>query len=126
MPSSKKSAQVSSSTGPLILIAIGIVLILIVLILMLFNAENNGGQAANALPTATLASDIPYPEISRISLEDARAAFDNKSAIFLDVRSADSYQQQHIPGSLSVPLDQLETQIPSQLDPNAVIIPYCT
>lgn len=123
MPNSKKGAQLTNSTGPLILIAVGIVLILIVLILALFNAQTNGPQSTGLQPT--IASDIPYPEIARISLDDARGAFDNQTALFIDVRSAESYDQKHIPGSVNYPLDQLESQVP-QLDPNVLLIPYCT
>lgn len=123
MPNSKKRARPASSTGPLILIAAGTVLILIVLILSLINSQANGPQANALQPTA--AEDIPYPEISRISLKDSLAAYDAKTAIFLDVRSADSYEQLRIPGAINIPLEQIETTIPD-LDRSAWIIPYCT
>lgn len=123
MPNSKKGAQLTNSTGPLILIAIGIVLILVVLILALFNAQTNGAKAIDLQPT--VASDIPYPKIARITLDDARSAYDNKSALFIDVRSTDSFDQKHIPGAVNLPLDQLESQVP-KLDPNVLLIPYCT
>jgi 3-mercaptopyruvate sulfurtransferase SseA len=64
-------------------------------------------------------------EVTRLSLEDSKAAFDQKTAIFLDVRDAESYQSSHIPGALSIPLNELPNRL-GELDPNAWIITYCT
>ena len=74
---------------------------------------------------ATVTAEVPYPEISRVSLSDAYSAYENKAAIFIDVRSLENYSQSHISGAVSLPLDQIEAQIPS-LDFQAWIIPYCT
>lgn len=122
MPKSQKRAQPASSTGPLILIAVGAVLILIVLILTLINSQA-GGTQANVQPTAI--SDIPYPEIDRVSLADALTAFNANTAIFVDVRSADSFNLARIPGAVNIPLEQIESAIP-ELERDAWIIPYCT
>lgn len=122
MPKSQKRAQPASSTGPLILIAVGAVLILIVLILTLMNSQA-GGTQANVQPTAI--SDIPYPEIDRVSLADALTAFNANTAIFVDVRSADSFNLVRIPGAVNIPLEQIESAIP-ELERDAWIIPYCT
>jgi hypothetical protein len=122
MPKSQKRAQPASSTGPLILIAVGAVLILIVLILTLINSQA-GGTQANVQPTAI--SDIPYPEIDRVSLADALTAFNANTAIFVDVRSADSFNLVRIPGAVNIPLEQIESAIP-ELERDAWIIPYCT
>lgn len=122
MPKLQKQGQPASSTGPLILIAVGVVLILFVLILTLMNSQA-GGTQANVQPTA--ASDIPYPEIDRVSLADALSAFTANTAIFVDVRSADSFTQSRIPGAVNIPLEQIEATIP-ELERDAWIIPYCT
>ncbi len=47
-----------------------------------------------------------YPEIERVSLEQAKAALDAGSAVFIDVRSSASYAVSHIPGALSFPLSR--------------------
>lgn len=122
MPKSQTRVQTVSSTGPLILIAVGVVLILIVLILTLMNAQA-GGKQATVQPTA--ASDIPYPEINRVSLADALSALNANTAIFVDVRSADSFNQSRILGAINIPLEQIELAIPD-LERDAWIIPYCT
>jgi 3-mercaptopyruvate sulfurtransferase SseA len=74
------------------------------------------------IPAVTPAS---ADEVPRISLEEARTAFDAEEAIFLDVRSPESYAQVHVTGAINIPLDQLEVRI-GELDPNAWIITYCT
>jgi hypothetical protein len=64
-------------------------------------------------------------EVQRITLEESKAAFDNNSAVFLDVRSAAAYEASHIPGAVSIPLQFLEPRI-AELDPGQWIITYCT
>jgi len=64
-------------------------------------------------------------EIQRVTLEESKAAFDSGEAIFVDVRTASTYQVGHIPGALSIPLAELPTRI-GELDPNQWIITYCT
>jgi 3-mercaptopyruvate sulfurtransferase SseA len=77
-------------------------------------------QAVPASPNA----EAPQ-EVQRVTLEESKAAFDNNSAVFLDVRSANAYAVSHIPGALSIPLDELEARI-VELDPEQWIITYCT
>ena len=66
-------------------------------------------------------------EVPRASLEEAKAALDNGTAIFVDVRSADAYEASHVAGALSIPLAEVEAN-PSglALDQEQWIITYCT
>ena len=84
----------------------------------------SGTPAPANTQTASEAS-IPYPEINRVSLLDAKKAFDDQSALFLDVRSESSYETSHIQGAKNIPADKLEMSL-DQLDPNQWIITYCT
>jgi 3-mercaptopyruvate sulfurtransferase SseA len=68
---------------------------------------------------------IPESEVPRTSLEEAKAAYDNGTAIFVDVRAVSSYEEGHIPGALSIPLTEIERRM-GELDPEQWIIPYCT
>jgi hypothetical protein len=63
--------------------------------------------------------------VQRTSLEDAKAAFDEKKAVFLDVRSAESYARNHIPGAISIPETQIMERL-KELDPAQWIIAYCS
>lgn len=64
-----------------------------------------------------------YPGIPRVSVADAKAAYDIGSAVFLDVRDGSEYALGHIPGAISIPLAELPSRM-NELDPSAWIIPY--
>jgi hypothetical protein len=70
-------------------------------------------------------SEIPYPEIERVALTEAKAAYDQREAVFVDVRGEQYYQQNHITGALSLPEEQLPDRL-GELDTQAWIITYCT
>ena len=75
------------------------------------------------------AGSIPQTEagVPRISVEDAKAAFDSGQATIVDVRSADSYSVGHATGAISIPLDNFENNIGSlSLEKDQWIITYCT
>lgn len=74
-------------------------------------------------PQATLR--IPYPEVTRIPLADAKAAYDSKSAVFLDVRGEPYYTETHIPGAISMTDAEVLSRL-NELDPKQWIITYCT
>lgn len=114
MPPRRKKKNTFS---PLYLIIAGAVLVLGTLIWVALSGRSTG--------TSTVNSNLPYPEIARVSLADAKAAFDQNSAIFLDVRAKDSFDARHIRGATSIPLDQLSSRM-NELDKNAWIITYCT
>ena len=80
-------------------------------------------------PTPTLSSQAPLTEaeVPRVSLEDGIAAIQSGDAVVLDVRSPQAYQASHIPGALSVPLGEIETNPTGlNLDKDKWIITYCT
>jgi rhodanese-related sulfurtransferase len=58
-------------------------------------------------------------------LEDAKKALDAKSAVFVDVRSPESYSAGHITGAINIPLAELESRA-GELNPADWIITYCT
>jgi 3-mercaptopyruvate sulfurtransferase SseA len=109
--------------GSIAIIAAGAILIL--------SAVPGGSPTANA-PIASAPQAVApaptedvLPNILRVSLGNAKAAYDLKQATFVDVRDADSYANAHIAGALSIPLADLESRL-KELDPNAWIITYCT
>jgi hypothetical protein len=73
-------------------------------------------------PTPTIienAGDVP-----RISLDEAKAHFDNGTAIFVDARSKGDYDIEHIDGAVlsTLPASKLGNTIPK----DQLIITYCT
>jgi 3-mercaptopyruvate sulfurtransferase SseA len=95
-------------------ILIGGGLLLIVAAVLLINRNNS-----------VASEGIPYPEIARVSIQDAKTALESGEAVMLDVRSADAYRGRRIAGAVNIPLAELGTRI-GELDPNQWIIPYCT
>jgi rhodanese-related sulfurtransferase len=72
---------------------------------------------------------LPQTEaaVPRVSVEDAKAAFDSGEAIIVDVRSTEAYAEGHVAGALSIQLGEFETDIANvKLDRNQWIITYCT
>ena len=79
--------------------------------------------------TSTITSAVPQTEadVPRVSVEDAVAAIHSGEAVVVDVRSAQAYQDSHIPGALSIPLAEIETNPTGvNLDKAKWIITYCT
>lgn len=121
----KRPEQPRRTLTPQLLILIGSVVLVLVGALLILTARP--GVAPTATPVADVHSDegIPYPDVPRIVLTDAKAAYDAKQVIIVDVRGQDAYATAHIPGALSVPLAELETRA-QELPRDAAIITYCT
>jgi hydroxyacylglutathione hydrolase len=107
------------SNAPLILIGIGVLLFVVLLVYLAISGYNTGGADTGS------ASESTYPEIARVPLADAKAAYDAKSAVFVDVRGATDYQSSHIPGAISIPLGEIESRS-NELNKDQWIITYCT
>jgi 3-mercaptopyruvate sulfurtransferase SseA len=106
-----------------ILVAGGFLLILAAAILVMQNEPNPDISQPPAAVNAQEAQAAP--EIQRVSLEDAKAALDANTAVFVDVRGDSLYTASHIPGALSIPLTDLENHL-DELNPADWIITYCT
>ncbi len=120
----KKTKNRGNSFNP----ALGVVLLGVVLLVIAGVVLITQGQNRNNQPVATVAvqtNDIPYPEVPRVSLADAKAAFDAGNAVFVDVRSASDYASEHISGALSIPESEMPTRL-TELNPQDWIITYCT
>ena len=78
-------------------------------------------------PTALPSVPPPNDDVAvpRVSLQEARAAFDAGSAMFVDTRSLGSYEASHIAGAISIPLGETVERL-QELDPGQWIITYCT
>ena len=73
--------------------------------------------------------NLPQTEanVPRVSVEEARVAFESGQAVIVDVRSAESFAVSHIAGALSIPLARIEANPASvTLDKSQWIITYCT
>lgn len=100
--------------------AVGLV-ILIGALVSIFLVSNQRDQPVASNPDP----GIPFPQIQRVDLSTAKSALDEGTAVFVDVRGQSFYQDGHIPGALSIPLNQLEERL-VELNQDDWIILYCT
>lgn len=88
------------------------------------------------VPPATATTSVVQPETSdhdhaadaavqRMTVAELRAAIHRGEAVAMDVRDADGYTGGHIPGSLHIPLNSIESQVP-YLPRDKTIVAYCT
>ena len=103
------------------MIGVGLLLILSPLLFILNNPE----AAPAPAPTVALQGAIPLPNIERVALDDAYAAWQSGEAVIVDVRGKQFYDMGHIPGAFSLPEDELPARL-NELNPQDWIITYCT
>lgn len=101
------------------LIAISISAFVIVLGCAKAATTSTQAEAATATPAQT-GDDAP-----RIPLADAKKEFDDRTAVFVDVRSPAAYTQERIKGSINMPTETLEANYKS-LPADKKIIAYCS
>jgi len=112
------------SNAPLMVVGLGIFLIALSLIWFASATRKTISIQAD-VPAPVSSPRIPFPEIKRIQVGDAKAAFDLKQAVFIDTRGEPYFSQGHIPGALSITEDELQGRL-RELDPNNWFITYCT
>lgn len=104
--------------------------ILAAALLLLTLTACGGGAYPNPYPNGAtpqptrISTPSSVDTVPRITIEDAKSAFDAKTAVFIDVRGTENYNQVHIAGALDVPTDQLARL--SDYDRDTLIITYCT
>jgi len=88
-------------------------------LLLIAVAITLASQNTSTVPIpAAVSEEEADAKVPRVSLVEAKAAHASGSAIFLDVRSPEAYQLDHIAGAINIPL--------GELDPEQWIITYCT
>jgi 3-mercaptopyruvate sulfurtransferase SseA len=108
---------------PLLFITGGSLMILSVVTWYAFSSSTlpvTASSNANLFTTS-----IPAPEITRVSLINAKAAFDKKQAFFIDVRDSGSFAAGHIPGATNISISDLDKHL-NEIPRDRWIITYCT
>ena len=85
-------------------------------------------QIIEPVSTQTQAN-LPESEaaVPRVSVEEAKAAFDSGAAVIVDVRSREDYEKSRIAGALFIPLEDFQNNITNlDLSKEQWIITYCT
>jgi predicted sulfurtransferase len=82
--------------------------------------------AVAALLAAVPAQDDPLASPTlRIEWRDFKTLYDAKHMVVIDVRDAGSYGAGHVPGALTVPLDQIDTRVGELKKLKKPIVLYC-
>jgi hypothetical protein len=88
-------------------------------------ASSSNRAVVPATPSDPSAHIAPADGVKRVTTVEARDALANGTAVIIDVRPATAYQQNHIKGSVNIPLDQIESRL-SELPRDKTIITYCS
>ena len=127
-PTSRGKRKQVGTAASAIPIVVGIVLVVVILgIVFSLGSWRSSPADSAANPTALPLSTrpIPYPEVPRISVQQAREQLAQGEILMVDVRSRASYDSQHIEGALSLPEDEIESRL-DELDRERTIVLYCT
>lgn len=89
------------------------------------NRAANKATAPVATPPAAAASDIPSPEIKRITTEETNALVAKGEAVIVDTRGDASYEKGHIKGALAITSSDLAARI-KELPRDKKIVTYCS
>ncbi len=68
--------------------------------------------------------DDELAKAKRISRDEAMRMVTQKKAVYVDVRSKDSYDDGHIPGAISLPLSELQKRL-KEVPLKKFLITYC-
>lgn len=72
---------------------------------------------------------LPLPAgLQEMTVEEAHAAWREETALFVDARSPQEYQEAHIPGAVNLPPDEFEDRYPDladRVEAAGAVIVYC-
>lgn len=86
----------------------------------------NSVTKSQSSPLPEVTFDTPkVPEGARISLADAKKAYDDGDAVFVDVRSPETFAKEHVRGSLNIMIGDLEAN-KGTLPSDKKIVVYCS
>jgi hypothetical protein len=132
--SASRKGRASASASSFILPIVVGILVVTIIVFAIITVENR--QAVAAVPTSTLSvpvvttqpmatTEIPFPNVQRISLKDTQAQLAKGQAVLIDVRTKESFDQSHAVGALSIPETDLAAHI-NELPRDKLLILYCT
>ena len=118
------------------------ILLIAVFTAALFTACQNASveskpETANQIPAVTVtptttannanapAAPAHNDNAPRISLEDAKKAYDNGGVLFIDTRAEPAYKVEHIKGAVNIPVETIESRY-KDVPKDKKIIAYCS
>ena len=95
-------------------------LFILVFIIFLSTAVGFGQKAKDGPPPKNVTAD----DVPRITLSDAKKAFDESSAVFVDARAFETYKGGHVKGAVNIPFGSTENF--DSIPKGKKIILYCS
>lgn len=89
-------------------------------------AATNSNAAANVKTNSQTAhADEHSDDAPRISVEDAKKAFDAGDVVIVDTRAEVAYKNEHIKGAINIPAETFQTRY-KEVPKGKKIIAYCS
>ena len=87
-------------------------------------SKTNSTETAKTNTTEP-ASEDPLDKMPRISLDDAKKAFDEGNTVFVDTRAEVQFRQEHVKGAINIPAEAFLTRY-AEVPKGKKIIAYCS
>ena len=82
--------------------------------------QSEGTEAANNANEGD-----PFAAIPRIKVSELVEAIKEGRAVVVDIRLAEDYEEEHIKGAVSIPLEEVRERGPKELPTDKLIVTYC-
>jgi len=93
------------------------------------SASNAAGVPTLSVPIVTAqprpTNTLPYPDVKRTSVQEAKDKAEKGQALLVDVRARDFFDQLHVTGALALPEEEVDARL-QELPRDKEIILYCT
>jgi 3-mercaptopyruvate sulfurtransferase SseA len=95
-------------------------------ILLMLALALTGPPAPTACrPESAQTEGDPFAAITRIKPVDVARAVKEGRAVVVDVREREDYEEEHIKGAVSIPLEEIRERGPKELPADKLIVAYC-
>ena len=123
-PQKAKAVSDSRFSLPVLLLVAGVLLLIGGAVVYFLDRPAATPVVSNTTANV-VESDIPYPDVVRISVAETKARADAGTAVILDVRPREDYVTLHAANAISIPLTEINDRFP-ELPQDIEILTYCT
>ena len=68
----------------------------------------------------------PFAAIPRLKPYEVARAVKEGRAVVVDIRVAEDYEEEHVKGAISIPLEEIRERGPKELPTDKLIVTYCS
>ena len=91
----------------------------------------NPADVASAVAAEDVWNGLSEGPVAAVEVQDLRgvrldAVFRGREPVFVDIREREEYQVGHYPGSVNIPVSELETRVPRELPANRFVVILCS